>query len=94
MGHLERVSSRVSSPGRYKRALERAGFEIGSERNRKDFPLAYFADQKARSVDGGVAAALGLHTSMGEKRQDQIRIMTTCISKVIIAPCELIARKT
>ncbi len=82
--------SRVGSPERYKRALEQAGFEILSERNRKDFALAYFADQKARSPAAG---ALGLHILMGEKRQDQIRNMITCISKGIIAPCELIARK-
>jgi ubiquinone/menaquinone biosynthesis C-methylase UbiE len=87
-------SSRVSSPERYKRALELAGFEILSERNRKDFALAYFADQKARSVAAGAAGALGLHTLMGEKRQNQIRNMTACISKGIIAPCELIACKT
>jgi len=86
-------SSTVSSPERYKRALERAGFEILSERNRKDFALAYFADQKTRSLAAGAAAALGLHTLMGERRQDQIRNMTTSISKGIIAPCELIARK-
>jgi ubiquinone/menaquinone biosynthesis C-methylase UbiE len=87
-------SSAVESPERYKRALERAGFEILSECNRKDFALAYFADQKARSLATGVAASLGLHTLMGERRQDQIRNMTACISKGIIAPCELIARKT
>ena len=87
----ESESSKVSSPERYKRALERAGFEILLERNRKDFALSYFADQKARAI---AVAALGLHTLMGEKRQDQIRNMVTCISKGIIAPCELIARKT
>ncbi|MBB4383532.1 Ubiquinone/menaquinone biosynthesis C-methylase UbiE [Bradyrhizobium sp. Rc3b] len=86
-------SNMVSGPERYKRALERAGFEILSERNRKDFALAYFAELKARSLAGGVAGSLGLHTLMGEKRQDQIRNMITCISNGIIAPCELIARK-
>lgn len=86
-------SSAVGSPERYKRALERAGFEILSERNRKAFAIAYFADQKARSLAAGVAGVLGLHTLMGERRQDQIRNMTACISKDIIAPCELIARK-
>ncbi|WBL77272.1 methyltransferase domain-containing protein [Bradyrhizobium xenonodulans] len=87
-------SSTVSAPERYKRALQRAGFEILSERNRKDFALAYFADLRARSLPAGVAGPLGLHTLMGERRQDQIRNMMTCISKGIIAPCELIARKT
>lgn len=30
---------------------------------------------------------------IGEKRQDQTRNMTTCISKDIIAPCEPFARE-
>lgn len=77
--------SKLSSPECYKRALERAGFEILSERNRKDFALGYFADQKARATAAGAAAALGLQTLMGEKRQEQIRNMMTCISKGIIA---------
>ena len=87
-------ASALGSPERYKRALEQAGFAILSERNRRDFALAYFADQKARSLAAGVAASLGLHTLMGERRQDQIRNMTACISGGIIGPCELIARKT
>ncbi|MGY8634600.1 class I SAM-dependent methyltransferase [Bradyrhizobium sp. 14AA] len=85
-------ASTVSGPERYKHALGRAGFEIVSERNRKDFALAYFADLKARSL--GVAGSLGLHTLMGDRRQDQIGNMIACISKGIIAPWELIARRT
>jgi ubiquinone/menaquinone biosynthesis C-methylase UbiE len=87
-------SSKVRGPEDYKRALERAGFEILLERNRRDFALAYFADQKARSLAAGASGALSLHTLMGERRQDQIRNMTAGILNGIIAPCELIARKT
>jgi hypothetical protein len=41
----------------------------------------------------GELAPLGLHTLMGERRQDQIKNMIASISTGIIAPVELIARK-
>jgi ubiquinone/menaquinone biosynthesis C-methylase UbiE len=88
-----RESSAVDSPQGYKRALERAGFEILSERNRKEFALTYFDDLKARALAAGDPVPLGLHTLMGERRQDQIKNMIASISKGIIAPVELIARK-
>ena len=89
-----RASNAVESPERYKRALELAGFEILSERNRKDFALAYFNDLRARTSLAGGPAPLGLHTLMGERRQDQIRNMIENISIGRIAPVELIVRKT
>jgi SAM-dependent methyltransferase len=85
--------SAVGSPQRYKGALELAGFDILSERNRRDFALAYFADLKARAMAAGEPAPLGLHTLMGERRQDQIKNMIAGISTGIIAPVELIVRK-
>jgi hypothetical protein len=85
--------SAVGSPQRYKRALELAGSNILSERNRRDFALAYFADLKARAMAAGELAPLGLHTLMGERRQDQIKNMIASISTGIITPVELIARK-
>jgi hypothetical protein len=39
-------------------------------------------------------APLGLHTLMGERRQDQIKNMIESISTGIIAPVELIVRKS
>jgi ubiquinone/menaquinone biosynthesis C-methylase UbiE len=89
-----RESNAVESPQRYKRALELAGFEVLAERNRKEFALAYFDDLKARAqAPAGDPVPLGLHTLMGERRQDQINNMIASISKGIIAPVELIARK-
>jgi ubiquinone/menaquinone biosynthesis C-methylase UbiE len=88
-----RESSTVESPERYKRALERAGFEILSERNRKDFALAYFNDLRSRASAASGPVPLGLQTLMGERRQDQIKNMIESISTGIIAPVELIVRK-
>ena len=89
----KRESSAVALAERYKRALESAGFEILSERNRKDFALAYFNDLRSRAQVASTPAPLGLHTLMGEKRQAQITNMIESISAGIIAPIELIARK-
>lgn len=87
-------SNALGSPQIYTQALELAGFEILSERNRKEFALAYFDDLKSRaSAPGDEPAPLGLHTLMGERRQDQIKNMIATISKGIIAPIELVARK-
>lgn len=87
-------TSQVNSPQAYKDALRGAGFEVLSERNRKEFALGYFADQKARAAVAGDPAPLGLHTLMGDRRQAQIQNMIASISKGIIAPVELIAQKT
>jgi hypothetical protein len=45
--------SAVAEPDRYKKALERAGFAITAERNRRDFALAFFADLRAKTVAAG-----------------------------------------
>lgn len=86
-------TSAVGSPERYKRGFGPKRLRSPLSTRSQDFALAYFANQKARSLGLGVAGALGLHTLMGEKRQDQIRAMIACISTGIIAPCKVIARK-
>ena len=87
------ASSAVAAAGRYKQALQRAGFEILSERNRREFALAYFSDLRSRTPATGAPAPLGLHTLMGERRPHQIKNMFESISAGKIAPVELIARK-
>ncbi|MCK1421348.1 methyltransferase domain-containing protein [Bradyrhizobium sp. 182] len=85
--------SALGSPESYKRALEHTGFEILSEHNRRDFALAYFEDLRSRASAATDPAPLGLHTLMGDRRQDQIKNMIASISKGVIAPVELFARK-
>lgn len=86
-------SSAVVSLDQYQQALQLAGFEVISERNRRDFALAYFNELRSRTLSAGGPGPLGLHTLMGERRQDQIKNMIESISSGIIAPIELIARK-
>lgn len=88
-----REASALGSPQSYKRALEQTGFEILSERNRRDFALAYFEDLRSRAAPATDPSPPGLHTLMGDRRQDQIKNMIASISKGVIAPVELFARK-
>ena len=79
----------VAEPEVYRRALAATGFDLISERNRRDFALAYFAGQKAAT---GAPPPLGLHTLMGARRKE-VQNMIVNISAGIIAPVELVAKK-
>lgn len=85
--------SSVAEPGRYKKALERAGFAIAAERDRRDFALAFFADLRAKTAAIGGPPPLGLHVLMGKATPEKVQNMIDNISKGRIAPIELIARK-
>jgi SAM-dependent methyltransferase len=81
----------IGSPGQYREALLNAGFDIVSERERRDVALAYFARQQAQTAAG--PAPLGVHTLMGGRRPEMVRNMSESISVGRISPVELIARK-
>lgn len=83
----------IASPDGYKAALEGAGFSVGSERNRREFALAFFEDQRARLMAAGGPPPLGLHVLMGESRKEKVANMIANISAGVIAPVELIARR-
>ena len=85
--------SAVAEPERYKKALQEAGFTVISERNRRDFALAFFADLKAKTTAAGGPPALGLHILMGKNTPEKVQNMIDSISNGRIAPVELIARK-
>jgi len=85
--------SAVAEPDRYKKALERAGFAVTAERNRRDFALAFFADLRAKTAAAGGPPPLGLHVLMGKTTPEKVQNMIDNISKGRIAPVELIARK-
>lgn len=85
--------SAVAEPNRYKNALERAGFAITAERNRRDFALEFFADLRARTAAAGGPPPLGLHVLMGKTTPEKVQNMIDNISKGRIAPVELIAHK-
>ena len=81
----------IAPPGTYRDALSAAGFQILSERERRDAALDYFARQRAQVATG--PAALGVHTLMGERRPEMVRNMSETIAAGRIAPVEIVARK-
>lgn len=87
------ATNAIASPTHYRDALSKAGFEIVSERDRRDVALDYFARQKAQAAATG-PAPLGVHTLMGARRPEMIRNMSESISDGLIAPLEIIARKS
>jgi ubiquinone/menaquinone biosynthesis C-methylase UbiE len=78
-------------PRHYRDALSAAGFEIVSDRERRDIALEYFARQRTQVAEG--SPALGVHTLMGARRPDMVRNMSESITAGRIAPVEIIARK-
>jgi ubiquinone/menaquinone biosynthesis C-methylase UbiE len=86
-------SSALAKPQQYRNALHAAGFELLSERNRRDFALVYFGLQQSKMTAADGPGALGLHTLMGERRQRQVPNMIANISNGLIAPFEMIAQK-
>ena len=85
--------SAVADSDRYKSALQKAGFKILAERNRRDFALAFFADLRAKTAAAGGPPPLGLHILMGKNTPEKVRNMIDNISSGRIAPVELIASK-
>ena len=85
--------SAVSEPEQYKNALEKAGFRVTAERNRRDFALQFFTELGAKTAAAGGPPPLGLHVLMGRTTPEKVQNMIANIAEGRIAPVELIARK-
>ncbi len=86
------ASNAVATPDQYREALQKAGFAVTAERNRRDFALAFFARLRAAATEG--PPPLGLHILMGRNTPGKVQNMIENISSGCIAPIELIARKS
>ena len=84
----------LAEPQRYKKALQAAGFAVTAERHRRDFALAFFAELRTRNAAAGGPPPLSLQLLMGKSTPEKVANMIDNISKSLIAPVELIARKT
>ena len=84
----------LATPGQYRSGLERAGFTVSAQRNRKDFALEFFAELSAKAAAAEGLPPLGLHILMGETRAEKIRNMVGNINAGLIAPVEIIAGKS
>ena len=86
------ATSFVEAPGEYRSAIEAAGLAIVSERNRREFALAFFQRMKARAAQGG-PPPLGLHIMMVEDAPAKVANMIANLERALIAPVEMIARR-
>jgi ubiquinone/menaquinone biosynthesis C-methylase UbiE len=84
-------TSFVGTPEEYRRDLQKAGFVVRSERNRRDFGLDYFRALQRRTAEKGVTP-LGLHIPMGETAVRQMVNIFGNIERGVVAPVEMICR--
>lgn len=89
----EADGSSVSTVTEYKTALERSGFNIISERNRRDFALEFFAQLQSKMENANGLPPLGLHILMGATAPVKVKNMIENIARNIIAPVEIVAEK-
>jgi ubiquinone/menaquinone biosynthesis C-methylase UbiE len=85
--------SEVAPIATYQQAVKAAGLVLLAEQNRREFALKFFEKLKARASSNGGPPPLGLHIVMGERHAEKIRNLMSDISRSIVAPVELIARK-
>lgn len=87
-------TSKLATTDDYRKALQDAGFSITSESNRRDFGLEFFKQMKAKTEAMGGPPPLGLHTLMKESTPIKLKNMIDNIMAGLIAPVEMIVRKT
>ncbi len=90
---MEPQGSAVAPVSAYTAALERSGFAITAQRNRRDFALDFFAQLQAKVTSATVAPPLGLQILMGNSAPTKVRNMIDNISRHLIAPVEIVAAK-
>jgi SAM-dependent methyltransferase len=86
-------TSFVASSDDYKLALDNAGFDIVSERNRHNFALDFFDKLKANSLLANGPPALGTHILMGATAPEKVQNIVENLTEGRLAPIELIAQK-
>lgn len=85
--------SALASVASYQAALERAGFQLVAQRNRRDFALEFFAQLQAKAASASGPPPLGLHLLMGSTAPLKVKNMIDNISRDLIAPVEMVAEK-
>jgi len=90
----ESNTSKLSTPDQYIQSLNSAGFELLGQNNRRSFSLEFFKQLRAKTEAAGVPPPLGLHILMQESTASKIGNMIENINNDLIAPVELIVRKS
>lgn len=85
--------SAVGTPHEYINALEKSGFTVLAQRDRREFALSFFGDLRAKMGRLSGPPPLGLHLVMGPNTSEKIANLVSSISSDVLAPIELIAKK-
>lgn len=86
------TASFLESPETYRQALLKAGFEIVSERMRREFAIEFFQRMRARMAENRTPP-LGLHILMGQDAPTKMANMLANLEQGRIAPVEIICRR-
>lgn len=88
------ATSFVEGAAVYKRLLEAAGFTIEKERSRREFAVEFFQRLRAEAAEREGPPPLGLHIVMGASAPQKIANMIDNLQRGLIAPREIVARKS
>lgn len=83
----------LATPAEFREALERGGFDVVAEEDRRDFALDFFHRVRARMKESG-PPPLGIHLHMGQNASEKIANMIENLERGLIAPVEMICRRT
>lgn len=83
----------ISSIEIYRYFLEKAGFEIISERNKRQFALDFFTEQKQKREQQDHQTVSDLNLVMGENMSKKMANIAYSIQHETISPIEIIALK-
>jgi SAM-dependent methyltransferase len=84
-------TSFLESSATYARLLAAAGFEVLTQRSRREFAVTFFRELRARIAQSG-APPLGLHILMGATTPQKIANMMSALEAGLISPTEIICR--
>lgn len=85
-------TSFVASPADYRKALDRARFDVVKERDRRDFAREFFRQTAAKIAAAGGPPPLGLHILMKGDAKAKVANVIANLERGLIAPIELVAR--
>ena len=83
----------LAPPAAFRQALEQSGFAVVAEEDRRDFALDFFRRIRARMTESG-PPPLGIHLHMGPTASEKIANMIENLERGLIAPVEMICRRT
>lgn len=82
----------LATPANFRQALERGGFVVVAEEDRREFALDFFRRIRTRMIESG-PPPLGIHLHMGPTASQKIANMIDNLERGLIAPVEMICRR-